>query len=160
MRRNQRFIVISWKPRTCRLIICRCHYKGSTFPHLLRDPECWSGRGLIQWPFPARQTGAHQLKFTRLPQSIGQHFVAPLIGVILLCSVLFFHFQSRQLINVIGHLLRFTPKELTCVNEAVEWKVSVKSEFFGQLKSTPCFIYFSCLWSHLKAESRLDWLTD
>ncbi|CAH3169543.1 unnamed protein product, partial [Porites evermanni] len=34
--------------------------------------------------------------------------------------------QSRQLINVIGHLLRFTPKELTCVNEAVEWKVSVK----------------------------------
>ncbi|XP_073243418.1 uncharacterized protein [Porites lutea] len=31
--------------------------------------------------------------------------------------------QSRQLINVIGHLLRFTPKELTCVNEAVEWKL-------------------------------------
>lgn len=31
--------------------------------------------------------------------------------------------QSRQLINVIGHLLRFTPKEDACVREAMEWKL-------------------------------------
>ncbi|XP_027057573.1 golgin subfamily A member 1-like isoform X5 [Pocillopora damicornis] len=31
--------------------------------------------------------------------------------------------QSRQLINVIGHLLRFTPKEHACVREAMEWKL-------------------------------------
>lgn len=31
--------------------------------------------------------------------------------------------QSRQLINVIGHLLRFTPKEHACVSEAMEWKL-------------------------------------
>jgi len=31
--------------------------------------------------------------------------------------------QSRQLINVIGHLLRFTPKESACVKEAMEWKL-------------------------------------
>lgn len=31
--------------------------------------------------------------------------------------------QSRQLINVIGHILRFTPKESACVKEAMEWKL-------------------------------------
>lgn len=31
--------------------------------------------------------------------------------------------QSRQLINVIGHMLRFTPKESACVKEAMEWKL-------------------------------------
>ncbi|XP_058958579.2 golgin subfamily A member 1 isoform X2 [Pocillopora verrucosa] len=31
--------------------------------------------------------------------------------------------QSRQLINVIGHLLRFNPKEHACVREAMEWKL-------------------------------------
>jgi len=29
---------------------------------------------------------------------------------------------------VIGHLLRFTPKESACVKEAMEWKVSVNDE--------------------------------
>lgn len=33
--------------------------------------------------------------------------------------------QSRQLINVIGYLLRFTPKEEKCVMEAMEWKLPV-----------------------------------
>ncbi|XP_068694876.1 golgin subfamily A member 1-like isoform X7 [Montipora foliosa] len=31
--------------------------------------------------------------------------------------------QSRQLINVIAYLLRFTPKEEKCVKEAMEWKL-------------------------------------
>ncbi|XP_078380853.1 uncharacterized protein LOC144663652 isoform X9 [Oculina patagonica] len=31
--------------------------------------------------------------------------------------------QSRQLINVIAHLLRFTPKESACVKEVMEWKL-------------------------------------
>jgi len=31
--------------------------------------------------------------------------------------------QSRQLINVIGHMLRFSPKEDKCVREAMEWKL-------------------------------------
>ncbi|XP_078380806.1 uncharacterized protein LOC144663652 isoform X3 [Oculina patagonica] len=31
--------------------------------------------------------------------------------------------QSRQLINVIAHLLRFTPKENACVKEVMEWKL-------------------------------------
>ena len=122
---------------------CRCNYKGSTSPHLLKDPECWSGRGLIQRPFPARQTGAHT---TEVHQAAAVYRTG-LCGALNWCYItllLFSHFQSRQLINVIGHLLRFTPKELTCVNEAVEWKVCVESELFGQLKSTPCFSYFSC----------------
>ena len=29
-----------------RLTICRCHYKGSTCSSVIKDPECWSGRGL------------------------------------------------------------------------------------------------------------------
>ena len=39
------------------LTICRCYYKGSTFPQSFKDPECWSGRGLNLRP-PARQSGA------------------------------------------------------------------------------------------------------
>ena len=42
------------------LTICRCHYKGSTFFWvILKDPECWSGRGLNRRP-PAQQTVALQ----------------------------------------------------------------------------------------------------
>ena len=33
-------------------LFCRCHYKGSTFPQLFKDPECLSGRGLNRRPPP------------------------------------------------------------------------------------------------------------
>ena len=48
------------------LTVCRCLNKGSTFPQLFKDPECWSGRDLNQRP-PARQTGAYptELEFTQ-----------------------------------------------------------------------------------------------
>ena len=39
------------------LTICKCHYKGSTYSQLFKDPEWQSGRGLNQRP-PARQTGS------------------------------------------------------------------------------------------------------
>ena len=45
-------------------LFCRCHYKGSTFPQLFKDPECLSGRGLNPRP-PAQQTGALPTKLTR-----------------------------------------------------------------------------------------------
>ena len=45
-------------------LFCRCHYKGSTFPQLFKDPECLSGRGLNPRP-PAQQTGALPAKLTR-----------------------------------------------------------------------------------------------
>ncbi|XP_032232599.2 golgin subfamily A member 1 [Nematostella vectensis] len=35
--------------------------------------------------------------------------------------------QSRQLINVIAHLLRFSPKEQKCVYDAVDWKLPLES---------------------------------
>ena len=50
-----------------RLIICRSHYKGSTFSS---DPECWSGRGLNLRP-PAQQSGALPTELT------GRRFAAP-----------------------------------------------------------------------------------
>ena len=45
------------------LTVGRCHYKGSTF-FLVKDPECWSGRGSNPWP-PAQQTGALPTEPTR-----------------------------------------------------------------------------------------------
>ena len=45
------------------LTVGRCHYKGSTFL-LVKDPECWSGRGSNPWP-PAQQTGALPTEPTR-----------------------------------------------------------------------------------------------
>ena len=45
-------------------LFCRCHYKGSTFPQLFKDPECLSGRSLNPRP-PAQQTGALPTKLTR-----------------------------------------------------------------------------------------------
>ena len=46
------------------LIICRCHYKGSTFFSVIKDPECWSSRGMNLRP-PTWQTGALPTKLTR-----------------------------------------------------------------------------------------------
>ncbi|KXJ29543.1 Golgin subfamily A member 1 [Exaiptasia diaphana] len=34
--------------------------------------------------------------------------------------------QSRQLINVISHMLRFSPKERKCVLDASEWKLPLE----------------------------------
>ena len=46
------------------LTICRCHFKGSTFSSVIKDPECWSGRGLNPWP-PTQQTSALPTDLTR-----------------------------------------------------------------------------------------------
>ena len=42
------------------LTIYRCHYKGSTFSSAIKNPECWSGRGL-NLRLSARQSGTLQL---------------------------------------------------------------------------------------------------
>ena len=34
--------------------------KAALSPQLFKDPECWSGQGLNQWP-PTWQTGAHPI---------------------------------------------------------------------------------------------------
>ena len=47
-----------------RLTVCRCHYKGSIFFSLFKDPECWFGWGLNPWP-PVQQTNAYPTDPTR-----------------------------------------------------------------------------------------------
>jgi len=47
--------VYSPYPRTYPIVVVIT--KAARSPHLLKDPECWSGRGLNQRP-PAQQSGA------------------------------------------------------------------------------------------------------
>ena len=52
-------------PRTLEsLTIYRCRHKAALSSQLLKDPECWAGRGLNPRP-PARQTGALPTELTR-----------------------------------------------------------------------------------------------